>query len=93
MHWQDVLDALQLQEHLVPDNDIDAVAAIQQNAIVIQRRIDLARVGDRVAFELKADSVYRGLTLGAEVPWRRERNRSDTKFHRVRTMLHEARTK
>jgi hypothetical protein len=37
MQWQDVLDGLDLQQHLVADDDGGAVAAFEPYAIVVER--------------------------------------------------------
>ena len=57
---QDVFDGFQFQEHLVGENDVGAVAAVEMCAVIIQWQIDLASVRERVLIEFMAQATFIG---------------------------------
>jgi len=58
MQGQDLLNALQFNNHRVADDDIRTIGAVEQHAVLVQRQLDLPRAGQCAPVELVARAPF-----------------------------------
>jgi len=63
MQRQDVPDRLQFQHHLVSDDDIGAVAALERDAVILRRQVDLPCVRHSLPVEFAAKATSVGISI------------------------------
>ena len=58
MQRQEMLDGFQFQDHLVVDDEVGAVATVENDPVIINRQIDLLRLGDGIPVEFVAEATF-----------------------------------
>jgi hypothetical protein len=58
MQWQNMLDGFQFQDDLAVDYKVRAVATVEHEPVIVQRQVDLPRIGKRMPVELMTQASF-----------------------------------